>query len=337
MNYQDKIDFYNASVDKVANALLDQIKAGAKKCEMPWHKGIPLAQNAYTARFYGGNNLLILWNKCLKNGYSTNRWATLPQWRKRKAKVRRGEHGTLICIAIPKKVIRSRRSAIPKLFDVSQFEKIERNNIYFRFSFKYVFNQDQVSGCFDDQPGLFDPVFDPDGLIRKLISTSKAVIEHGGEKAIYMYNKDKIIMPEMARFFDSENFSAKEKYHSVLTHELMHWTGHHTRCNRKLAMPGLKGYAFEELVAELGNAILSTQLNYKLYPREIHSNYLSSWLRVLSNDFSYLTEALELARYAIYWLFRKTGMFEDYLKNQHERQMSEERVKLWQELDEKNI
>jgi antirestriction protein ArdC len=80
------------------------MKAGASNWEMPWHKGIPEAWNPVTGKFYGGNNLLMLWNECLKNDYPNNHWATFKQWQRRRSgiKVKTGEKATLIMFAIPR-------------------------------------------------------------------------------------------------------------------------------------------------------------------------------------------------------------------------------------------
>jgi len=62
--------------------------------------------------------------------------------------------------------------------------------------------------------------------------------------------------------------------------------------------------------------------------------YLNSWLKVLENDFSYFTEALELARSAIYWLYEKTKILPTELKPHYGRTFSERRVKEWENLVE---
>lgn len=333
MTYEEKIAYYNHQIDSVSQLVLHQMKAGAEKWEMPWYKGIPQAQNLYTGKFYGGRNMILLWQQCLQNKYPKNGWATFAQWRKMGATIKRGEQGTLICIAIPRRR-GIKRKQHPELFNSEEYTKIDSDNVYFAFRFKYVFNQSQVNGYFGDQPGLFEPVTDPAGMVNALLTKSGAKIVNGGTKAYYNYALDEIRMPELARFTNHGDYTALEKYNSVVLHELIHWTGHYRRCNRKMGMPGLKGYALEELVAEIGNAVLSTHLNYRVYPRDIHASYLQNWLLVLENDFSYFTEALELARYAIYWLFKQTGLFEDVLKKQHDRQMSDERVSRWQELEE---
>jgi antirestriction protein ArdC len=213
------------------------------------------------------------------------------------------------------------------LFDV---KSISKTNTYFTFKFKYVFNQYQVTGYFGDQPDLFSAVSDPDQMIDLLVDKSNANIIVKGDRAFYNPKLDRIFMPNIIRFIHTSEYPAKEKYQSVLLHELIHWTGHIERCNRALIGKfGTKEYAFEELIAELGGAILATHFNQRVFPRKNHSQYLKSWLKVLNNDFSFFTEALELSRFAVFWLLKTTGVHPYEIKEQPERNIKLERLEFW--------
>ena len=100
---EEKGDIYNNRIDEISSIILKQMKEGASNWQMPWHRGIPEAFNLVTGKYYGGNNLLILWQKCLECNNEHNKWATFKQWRKIGSKVRAKEKGTLICIAVPNK------------------------------------------------------------------------------------------------------------------------------------------------------------------------------------------------------------------------------------------
>ena len=47
---------------------------------------------------------------------------------------------------------------------------------------------------------------------------------------------------------------------------------------------GDEGYAVEELVAELGSAFLSADLELTPEVRDDHASYIVSWIKVLKND-----------------------------------------------------
>ena len=65
-----------------------------------------------------------------------------------------------------------------------------------------------------------------------------------------------------------------------------HWTRHPSRLNRDLGRKrfGDEGYAFEELVAELGSAFLCADLQITPEIREDHASYIHEWLKVLKDD-----------------------------------------------------
>src|SRR4051812_39396493 len=89
------------------------------------------------------------------------------------------------------------------------------------------------------------------------VANTKAIIEHRNSGACYVPGLDKIYMPQEASFIDTDSSTATENYYSTLLHETSHWSGHPTRCNRKLdGRFGSNTYAFEELIAELSAAFL---------------------------------------------------------------------------------
>ncbi len=338
MNIKEKIEFYSYQVDSISEKILEQMKSGASNWEMPWHKGIPEAWNPVTGKFYGGNNLLVLWSECLKKDYSINQWATFKQWQRarRGSKVRKGEKGTLIMFAIPKAAfVRTQGEEIAQLnFEfINEGEKEKaKKNFYFRYH--WVFNASQIDGYDVNQPNLFGTTISDFERIKKFISRTEANIKTGGDRAFYSIVEDFIQMPEIARFKSNEGGAIRSiNYYSTLLHEIIHWTGHKDRCKRTFGWKfGDNAYAFEELVAELGSGILTTQFNEQPVPRKDHAVYLNSWLRVLENDFTYFTEALELARTAIYWLYGKTNILNFELRPQYGRTFSESRVKEWENL-----
>jgi antirestriction protein ArdC len=66
-----------------------------------------------------------------------------------------------------------------------------------------------------------------------------------------------------------EAFRDAESYYATLAPECSHWTRHEKRLDRSFGRKrwGDEGYAMEELVAELGAASLSADLELTLEPR----------------------------------------------------------------------
>ena len=92
-------------------------------------------------------------------------------------------------------------------------------------------------------------------------------------------------MPQREAFRGTATSTAAEAYYSTKLHELTHWSGIESRCNRQFGKRfGDDAYAIEELVAELGAAFLCADLGIADAPRADHAQYLDSWLRVLKAD-----------------------------------------------------
>ena len=63
-------------------------------------------------------------------------------------------------------------------------------------------------------------------------------------------------------------------------------TRHKSRLDRDFGRKrfGDEGYAMEELVAELGSAFLSADLDLTPDVREDHASYIASWIKILKDD-----------------------------------------------------
>ena len=72
--------------------------------------------------------------------------------------------------------------------------------------------------------------------------------------------------------------TAETSYYATLLHELTHWTGHKNRLARDY------NYATEELIAELGSAILCGMLGVTKKPMKNHAKYLNIWIKSLKDD-----------------------------------------------------
>lgn len=106
---------------------------------------------------------------------------------------------------------------------------------------------------------------------------SGARFRQGGDRAYYQPATDDIHLPPRAAF------AAGSGYYNVALHELTHWSGHASRCQRELTGRfGDGGYAAEELMAEMGSAYLCAYCGIDGELR--HVGYLQSWLRVLRSD-----------------------------------------------------
>ena len=155
-----------------------------------------------------------------------------------------------------------------------------------------VFNADQIE---DLPPALAQPEPAPDWSpveeAERLLVASGAVIRHGGDQAFYRPSDDVIQLPLRSAFPQATG------YYGVALHELTHWTGHATRCNRPMqSRQHLTAYGFEELVAEMGAAFLCGHCGIDAELQ--HAGYIAHWLEALRHDKRLVFTAASMAQKA---------------------------------------
>lgn len=250
-----------------------------------------LPANPMTQQRYHGINTLVLWLHQQKNNFRSHEWGTFRQWKTIGATVKKGERSTMIIF-----------------YKRVEKKDIEENEEEFYHCLKSycVFNADQVDGYtpdIDTSAGVFGTVEQVEA-IDSFVHRTGAVIENDQDSAAFYPMDDKISMPKKELFFDT-NQSATENYYAVLLHELTHWTGGSKRLDREQALPSVhqkEGYAFEELIAELGSAFLCSQFGINQAGRDDHAIYIKSWLTALRNDKKYIFKAASNAQKAVDYL-----------------------------------
>ena len=274
----------------ITDLIVKAIEAGAGKWNMPWHKvgGVMSEPVNVLGRAYRGMNLWLLMIAAEHAGYSSNVWGTYKMWAAKGAQVKKGEKSTMV-------VFWKRNDYKAK--DESG-EEVEKKGMLLRYY--NVFNADQVEGWEPKEV----PVLNPGERIEnaeKFFAETGAVVNHGGNRAFYAPSKDTIQMPEFAQFKEPE------AYYATLGHETVHWTGHETRCDRKLNVNrfGDEAYAFEELIAELGSAFLCAHLGIANEPRPDHAQYIQGWLKALKNDKRAVFHAASKAQAALDFLTKE--------------------------------
>lgn len=258
-------DLYASVTARIVAAL----EAGTSPWSCPWRgQGVDARPaNATTGRVYRGINVLLLNLRAMSEGFASNRWLTFAQAQALGAHVRKGEHGSQIAFF-----------KLHELDEPAAVEPDQRRVVPLLRAFT-VFNVDQVDGlpeAMRAQP-LPPTGWQPIETAERILAASGARVCHGGSKAFYAPGPDQIQMPPR------QAFDCAGDYYATALHELTHWTGHPSRCNRPLGKRhGIDAYAFEELVAEMGSAFLADYCG--LVGRMQHASYIASWLQALRND-----------------------------------------------------
>ncbi len=269
----------------VTDKIIKAMEADPGQWTKPWtDSGRP--KNATTGRKYSGVNILLLGMSGASEGYPSGLWGSYKQWQGIGAQVKGGSKGTAIVYA---------STYIPK--DAEPHTKA----IPFMKSTK-VFNAAQVDGYTVEETM-------PTSTVQRLKDVDQfthatgADVRHGGDRAYYTPAQDFIGMPELNSFKDTATGTATEHMYGTLLHELTHWTGHKSRCDRNFSKRfGTEAYAAEELVAELGASFLCAGLGLAIEPRLDHAQYLNSWLRLLKSDKKAIFTAASKASQAVEWL-----------------------------------
>jgi len=278
---------------EVTQQIITALEAGTPPWVCPWNRGHGslLPANLTSRRHYRGVNVLLLNLRQMACGYPTNRWLTFQQAHAVGAHVRRGESGTRIVFF---KLLERDESEHAR-FKAANDEPARRVIPLLR-SFT-VFNAAQVEGLpasltWPDAP---EPTWNPCEAAEALLKRSGANIRHGGERAFYSPAQDLIQLPPQQAFTDAPG------YYGTALHELTHWSGHPSRCDRALTgRQHIEAYAFEELVAEMGSAFLSSHCGL---PGQLHhASYIQSWLQALRNDKRLVFSAASLAQKAVDFL-----------------------------------
>jgi antirestriction protein ArdC len=228
------------------------------------------------------------WLSMMQGAYSTPYWVTLKQANKANARIKKDEKGTPIVF-----------------WNVHRKETKGANgetvtSAYAFIKHFYVFNIEQCEDVtIPALPETPEPSFNASEDVLAVVDRLelKGGLSHGGDSAYFRPSTDSIAMPAMAAF------DAPEHYHATLLHECVHATGAKHRLDRDFSKSrrfGDEHYAAEELVAELGAAMLCAKLGINGDLR--HAGYIENWLKALRNDKRYILTASAQAQKALDFL-----------------------------------
>ena len=251
----------------VTETVIKQLESGVAPWRKPWRTELPC--NLITGREYRGINPFLL----APQGYGSRYWLTLNQANKLGGHIRKGEHSSIVTFW--------------KIGDekiVTDADGDERKSRPFLLRFYRVFNIEQTEGI-ADKLGLGNasprvPSIEQCEAIVSGMPNRPNIIQDG--RAWYRPSTDTVGIPSRTAFHSAED------YYSTLFHELTHSTGHSSRVGReeiqKLNEFGSESYSKEELVAELGAALLCGVTGIGPKTIENSASYLKAWIDVLKSD-----------------------------------------------------
>jgi antirestriction protein ArdC len=300
---KSKRDIYQEVADKIMRKLDEGV--------VPWRKPFPgygrsgnvIPRNYNSNRVYRGINVFLL----AFEGYESPYWLTFDGAKQaayeqaeraagRKPKkldktelrklgssvggVRKGEKSTMIVFwrqilidDVDDKTGRPIKKRIPLLkyynvFNVEQCDGIDKT--------RGAGEQPEAD------PTPFDPIREAEQIKRGYFKRDGAPsLDHVGNVACYVPALDAVRVPEAHRF------EQREEYYSTTFHEMVHSTGHESRLARKGIAQVLRGshtYADEELVAEMGAAMLCGAAGIAPAIIDNAAAYIEHWRKRISDD-----------------------------------------------------
>lgn len=269
---------------------------------LPWQQGW---ENIATRPFnpgsgikYKGGNVINLLVEQVGRGTDDPRWMTLKQANTAGYSIRKGAKAAHVEYwdwgqpqaprkpEVDAKGNEIKRDETQASADDEDQEQTRRKP---RVFFATVFNGSDIVGIPDIKREIS---WKPNDLAEKLIAATGADIEHATvssvagksvvvNSAYYSHTDDRIVVPPRGQF------KSDGDYYATVLHELAHWTGHHTRLDRR--SPDEKRskdspeYAKEELRAEIASLFLSSMVGIEGNVQN-HAKYTSGWLEALKGD-----------------------------------------------------
>lgn len=263
----------------VTDRIIQALEAGVVPWQKPWTPGYTTPTSLASGKPYRGINNLILSVVAEIESYPTGLWGTYKQFQAMGGSVNKGEKGTPVVLWKP----------MEKQTPEGETET------YMLMRYFTVFNIAQTDV---EVPAKYlteaKPVPVLEGLEEAINYPNAPTIQYKAQdRAYYNSATDTITLPELNQFDSGVRFAA------TILHELAHSTGHKSRLNRPLANGfGCEAYAQEELVAEIGAAMLATELGIEVEWDQTAA-YIDSWLKALKDDRKMIIQAAQKAQKAV--------------------------------------
>lgn len=312
-----------SSEDKALDLFAEMMIKKIESIRSDWHKpwlteGTLTWPRNLSGREYNGMNALLLLLHCENEGYKIPRFCTfdcvqrLNKPTEKQAKegvelprvsVLRGEKSFPVMLTTFTCIHKETKEKI-KYDDYKKLSDEEKKmyNVYPKMQVFRVFNVAQTN-LREARPEMWEKLERESGLAK---------IEHGEhfsfapadamikdnlwicpikpqhqDKAYYSISKNEIVVPEKEQFKDGESF------YGTLFHEMTHSTGAEGVLDRiKPTAFGSAEYAREELVAELGSALIAQRYGMSKHIKEDSCAYLKGWLDELKESPQFIKTTL---------------------------------------------
>lgn len=306
------------ALDLFAEMMIEKIESIRKDWKKPWFTEGALGALQWprnlSGREYNGMNAFMLLLHCEKEGYEIPRFCTFDCVQRLnkpgkdgeelpRVSVLRGEKSFPVMLTTFTCIHKETKEKI-KYDDYKKLSDNEKEqyNVYPKLQVFRVFNVAQTN-LREARPELWEKLeqenarpkvedgehfsFAPvDTMIKDNLWICPIKPTHQ-DSAYYSISKNEIVVPE------KEQFKSGEAFYGTLFHEMTHSTGAKDVLDRiKPTAFGSSEYAREELVAELGSALVAQRYGMTKHIKEDSCAYLKGWLSELKESPQYIKTTL---------------------------------------------
>lgn len=257
----------------VTEKIIRQLEKGMIPWRQPWMNGG--AVNWKTQKAYRGINAFLL---------EPGEYATFKQIQEAGGKVKKGASSHIVVFW--------------KWIEKEDQESGETETVPFLRYYRVFHIETQVDGLGSKRDAVtfdHDSIAEAEAITKGYRNGPDFTFTSG--QAVYSPTFDRINVPPL------HDFEMAEEFYSTLFHEMVHSTGH----KKRLARPGVitqsvafgdEVYSKEELVAEMGAAMLCGVSGIDNNTIKNSASYIQSWLRSLKEDHRLVVQAAAQAQKA---------------------------------------
>lgn len=313
-----------------SNMMIEKIESIKEDWHKPWFTegAMQWPRNLY-GREYGSMNAFMLMLLCEKQGYRLPVFCTFDtvkymnytkvgdQWKRKNDKdgeelplihVNKGEKSFPIFLTTYTVVHKETKEKIKyETYKLLSEDEQLKYDVYPRRSVYMVFNIDQTN-MKEARPAMYqqyvdefivekeeqkedDYSFEPlDEMIEEQSWYCPITLKYQ-DSAYYSVLKNEIVLPE------KRQFEASEDFYGTCLHEMTHSTGHKT-LNDRFGKEE-KCYDKEELVAEMGAALVMSRYGMAKHLKSDSASYLKAWLKELKEKPEFIKTVLNDVKKAV--------------------------------------
>lgn len=274
----------------VTERVINQMEKGIIPWQQPW-TGVGGAINYVSRKPYSMLNQMILGRD--------GEWLTFNQIQSLGGKIKKGAKAGMVVFYTKYTYTKKTESEDGMIAEEKTIPLLRYYNVF------HLDDCEGIESKLNNKQGEnLKPVERAEEIINGYVKREKGLLFQNtipSDKAFYRPSEDAVVVPMI------NQYAIVEEYYSTTFHELTHSTMKETRCNRKeeikLAAFGSADYSREELVAELGAAMLcsiSNLDNEKAFRNSVA--YLQGWLKALKSDAKMLIWAASRAEKAVKYI-----------------------------------